>query len=323
MKATTFLKVSTMSVALLSGAAVATVLVTADVAYAGKGNGGGNGGGNSGDNGAGSDKGNGASKAAGSGKRKDSAKAPSRGAGGKANRANRSKDPISAIADLFRKEKPAKVKRTVVATPKAAPSVSPTPKPKGNRLADTLGVHPSALGALNAANASPTALANASPDSRVGKIALYAEEVTVTRQLILELEAAQSELASLEVPERSIEEIDAALGLARDSKTSLEADLARLQSELAAAGGTNADIEGQITTTETSIEAVDAEIAGLEQERADGEAYAAAAGEVERLEGEVESQEGTQREALEAAANKEVTDEVETAVQKLLGIYEE
>ena len=319
MKATTFLKVSTMSVALLSGAAVATMLVTADVAYAGKGNGGGK----SGDKGAGADKGNGASKSAGSGKKTDAAKATSRSAGSKADRGNRSKDPISAITDLFRKEKPAKAKRTAAAKTKSAPSVSPSPKPKGNRLAEALGVHPSALGALNAAHASPTALANASPNSRVGKIALYAEQVAVTRELIEELNSARAELDSLEAPTRSIEEIDVALGLARDNKATLESDLAQLRSNLEAAGGMDAVIEAEIKTTETSIETLDAEIAGLEQERIDGEAYAAAAGEVERLEGEVESQEGTQREALEAAANKEVTDDVETAVQKLLGIYEE
>ena len=51
-----------------------------------------------------------------------------------------------------------------------------TVRPKGNKLATALGVHPSELGALNALNASPNAFANASPTSRVGRIAAYRQQ---------------------------------------------------------------------------------------------------------------------------------------------------
>ena len=177
-------------------------------------------------------------------------------------------------------------------------------------------------GALNAANASPNALANASPNSRVGKIAIYAAEVGITQELIAELEAAQDVLDGLEEPMRDIEDIDMALDEARAQKSALEDQLADLNAALDGAEDPAA-IQAQIDEANAALETTNTTISDLEQERADGEAYAAAEKEVERLEGEVEGQADTQRAALEDAANKEVTDEVEIAVQKLLGIYEE
>lgn len=314
----TLLRVSTMSVALLSASAVATVLITPDVAYAGKGNDKGNGG-NGGNGKAGGDKAD-----------KSGSKGKSAAAKGKSSNATSSRGPKLSLKGIFGgkdTEREAKPKRTVVkkASKSRAPATapSPAPKPKRSTLADTLGVHPSELGALNAAHASPQALANASPNSRVGKLAIYMGEVVASRELQTDLETAQGVLASLDEPTRSIEDIDSALATARTERSDLQIQRDELSAALSEIEGGDEGIEGEISALDGLIAAKDGEISDLELERADGAAYADALSTVERLEGELEMQSETQRSALEAAANKEVTDEVEAAVQMLLGIYEE
>lgn len=323
-KLNTLLRISTMSVALLSASAVATVLIAPDIAYAGKGNDNGNGGNGNGGNG------NGKSNAGGAKADKSDAKGKSAAAKGKSDKASSSRGPKFSLKGIFggeKKERAAKPKRSVVKkvaksrAPTEAPA--PAPKPKRPTLADTLGVHPSELGALNAAHASPQALANASPNSRVGKLAIYMGEVIASRELQAELDAAQAVLAALDEPARSIEDVDLALATAKTERSDLQSQVDALTAELAQIDGGDDAIEGEITTLNEAIAAKDGEISDLEQERADGVAYAEALSTVEELEGELETQGETQRSALEAAANKEVTDEVEAAVQMLLGIYEE
>ncbi len=331
-----FLKISTMSVALLSGTALIATVAVPDAAYAGKGNGNGNGNSSSG----------GESNAGGNGKSGDNAaskgKSVGKGSDGTRGKSVAARDPIRSLGNLLRgKSSDAKTARsgsdsttksrktTVAKSSKSATSrapkvaSAPAPKPRGNPLARELGVHPSELGALNAAHASPNALANASPNSRVGLIAAYMGEVEESRELAVALAAAQADLASLDEPTRSQDEIDAAIDTATGEKAGLQSELDALNEALAETEAGDPDIEQQIADVTDAIAAKDDEIAALEQERADGEAYGAAEDEVARLEGELETQEADQRAALEDAANKPVTDEVETAVQKLLGIYEE
>ncbi|MDA8587321.1 hypothetical protein N9L47_13850 [Rhodobacteraceae bacterium] len=190
-------------------------------------------------------------------------------------------------------------------------------------MARTLGVHPSELGALNAANASPNALANASPNSRVGKLAIYAGEVEASREIKAELTTAQDVLNALDAPELSIADIDLALAGADTARTTRLDDLELLIADLEAAGGAGETIEADIEIATADIVALDEEIAALEQDRIDGEAFDAAAEDVATLEEVLADQTATQRDALEAAANKEVTDAVEAAVQALLGIDQE
>ena len=258
-----------------------------------------------------------------------SAKGKSGSAKGKSAKPNLG-DPLNSLKELFGgkdRKKASKPKRTVVkkVATSRAPTTAPAPaaKPKKPKLADVLGVHPSALGALNAANASPQAFANASPNSRVGKLALYMDEVAASRELQADLEEAQAALDLLEAPTRTAEEIDAEIASVSAEQTTLQEQLDGLNEDLATAGGTDETIEAEMTSVRETLAANESEIASLEQERADGQAYADALTTVEDIEGELETQSTTQREALEAAANKEVTDEVEVAVQRLLGIYEE
>ena len=311
---TNILKISTLSVALLASTAIVATVAMPDFAYAGNGNGNGGDNGNSGKSGASSDKGNSATS---------KAKGTTAKRGAKTKRA--SSNPLKALGDMFKKKADApKAKRVTttkrVAKKATAPDVTSTPKQRGNPLARTLGVHPSELGALNAANASPNALANASPNSRVGKLAIYAGEVEASRTMEAALMTAQDELDALDAPERSGADIDVALADADMAKTTLLDELDGLIADLEAAGGTDAAIETEIETATADIAKLDEETAALEQERLDGEAYEAAAEDVAALEEELATQADTQRAALEAAANKEVTDAVEAAVQSLLGL---
>ncbi len=295
------LKAATVSTALLGSVAFVATAVAPDVVYAKNGNGGGNGGGKGG----GSDNGKSASAKS--------------GGGGKSATSNRSGGSI--LKDLFgSKSRSSKTKVKKVKKSKPATEEAVEPKAKGNPLAVALGVHPSELGALNAAHASPQALANASPNSRVGKLAIYAQEVGAIREIEADLAEAQAILDSMEEPTRSVEEIDGAITTAIDDKAALETQLETLQTQLAEAGGSDADIESEIEGVMGEIAAADSELESLQQERSDTEAYETASAEVDQLEADLEAQEGVTREALEAAANKEVTDEVELAVQTLLGI---
>ena len=306
-----------LSVALLGGTAMIVTVISADAAYAGKGGEKGSGG-----------KGNDASSNNGNGK----SQAKSNGNSGRSSGGGNSKGIASAsdakdmIRGLLRRDgaqkKPVRAK-SANSRKATAPAASPAPKPKGSPLALALGVHPSELGALNAAHASPNALKNASPNSRVGRIAAYSDEVEITRLLQEDLAAAQETLDGLEEPTRSVEDIDLAIAETEDQKSLLEDELAALQMDLADAGGSDDAIEADIEAVETAITSADNQLMDLADERADTVAYNEASDEVDRLEGELAEQEVIQRTTLEAAANKDVTDDVEIAVQKLLGIYQE
>lgn len=319
----TVLKISTLSIALLGSTAVATVLVSTDAAYAGKGNG------NSGDKGGGNGNSGNAGNSDKGGKSTATRGNSGQSKGGAAkDRTSRGKLSLRGLfggsddAGTTRTSR-SKTERKAATAQAPVKAKAPAAKPRGNRLAATLGVHPSELGALNAANASPNALKNASPNSRVGKLALYADEVRATEILRDDLEQAQAELEFIEEPSRSDDEIVAAIDAANGDKAALEAELATLESDLSAAGGDDADIQAEIDRVQQSIGDKDSELVALEQERVDGQAYAAAEDEVERLQQELDGQAENQRAALEAAANKEVTDEIEHAVQAMLGLLDE
>ena len=327
---TGFLKISTLSVALLASTAITATVIMSDAAYAGNGNGNGNGGdkGNNGKSGSASDNGKGKSgKSNGNSAKSDNNQ--------KTSKAKGSTNPLKAIGNLFKKKdadpkpkratssKTTKKTRSKAVNASAVTSASAPPKPRGNALARTLGVHPSELGALNAANASPNALANASPNSRVGKLAIYASLVEATRVLQADLAAAEELLSTLDAPERSQDEIDLALADAEIAQQSAQDELAGLIAAQEEAGGEDEAIAAEIEAVTTELDDLNTEIVDLVQERLDGEAFETAQQEVEALETELSTQSETQRSALEAAANKDVTDAVEAAVQALLGIDQE
>ena len=188
---------------------------------------------------------------------------------------------------------------------------------KGNHLSSLFGVHPSELGALNAANASENARANAAPNSRVGRINTYAETVLASQILEDELAAALATVEGKTRPEKSSEEIAVDILEKQAEKEIAEVLLVQLQNDLANSEVEDpalvqqiADLTGSIATMESDLDALhDAQDTAKEFEL------------VDQAESDLDAQLDEQRAALEAAANKTVTDEIEEAIQKILGIY--
>ena len=187
-------------------------------------------------------------------------------------------------------------------------------------MAALLGAHPSELGALNAANASATALENAAPNSRVGRIANYRDTVLAGEPLREELEEQLEELAGLEPPERTVpeieEDLEAALGEVQENQERVE----DLEQALEDAGGTDPEIEEQLDEARADLDSSIEAAQELNDERQAAVEYEEATEQVQELADQVEEQELTEREALEAAANKPVTDAVEHEVKVLLGL---
>ncbi|WP_143030602.1 hypothetical protein [Ruegeria halocynthiae] len=187
-------------------------------------------------------------------------------------------------------------------------------------MAALLGAHPSELGALNSANASATALANASPNSRVGRIGNYRDTVLAGEPLRAELAEQLEELTGLEPPERTVPEIEEDLQTALDDVQTNQERVDELEQELEDAGGTDPEIEEQLEEARADLDNSVEEAEDLDDERQAAVEYEEATEEVQDLVDLVEEQDLTEREALEAAANKPVTDAVEEEVKSLLGL---
>ncbi|WP_171186510.1 hypothetical protein [Ruegeria sp. HKCCC2117] len=199
-------------------------------------------------------------------------------------------------------------------------SIRPVTRPRGNRIAEELEAHPSELGALNAANASPTALANASPNSRVGKIAAYRDTVLAGEPLREDLAEALEELEGLEPPERTLTEIENDLeGALRDVQDNRD-KVEELEQALEDAGGMDPDIEAELEEAKADLDSSIDAAEELNDEKQAAIDYNDAVEDVEDLTERVEEQNLAEREALEAAANKPVTDTVEEKVKSLLDL---
>ena len=286
MKHTTvkLLRACTLSLALAGSAALVLSTVMPAPAFAdnGKGNGGGNGGGNGNGNGNGNGGGNG-----------NGAKSEKAGGSG--------------------------ATKTEKTSTKAAKSET-SKKSKKASLAEDLGLSASDLGALNAAHASPKALANASPNSRVGKIAAYKAAVLEGRELEAELDAKQAELDGLTPPDRPLADIQTDADAADVALADANAAVAGLEAELAAAGGADPAIEAALDAARTVAADAAAAKAERDAELAAAEDYAALEQDVTDLEEDLADQPEVERSLLEAASNKPVTDAVEAAVKRLLGL---
>lgn len=354
------LKASTIAIALLGSTAIVTTVAAPDFAYAKQGNGNGNGGGNGNGNGGGNGNGNGGGNGNGNGggngngakgsggdhsavgKGASGSKAGKSGAGNTKSRSagvGQKKGGGFSLKNLFSGKKKARKTETAAMgankthgarkskAPKSAAqtvivdeSKRPVSRAKGNRMATLLGAHPSELGALNAANASPTALANAAPNSRVGRIAIYRDTVLAGEPLREDLVEQLEVLAGLEPPERPLQDIEDDLETALSEVQENRDKVQELEQALADAGGTDPDIEAQLEEAQAALDASVDEAQDLDDERQAAINYNDAVEEVEELTELVEEQDLAEREALEAAANKPVTDAVEEQVKALLGL---
>jgi hypothetical protein len=295
MNATTrILKACSLSMALLGSAALVTAISLPDVAFAKNGNDNGNGGGN-GNGGNGNGNGGGGNSDKASSKKSD-------GASSEGQKSNASKKKVVKVKTAEKKKVKAKA------------------KPKRKDLASELGVSPSDLGALNAAHASPNALANASPNSRVGRIAAYRDSVVAGEALQAELDEKIALLATLTPPDRPLTEIDADLADAIADVATKATTVAELEAALAAAGGADPVILDNLATARGELTAAQGIEAYVRGEQAAAIQYETVTAEVTDLTQQVEDQPEVERSLLEAAANKPVTDEVEAAVKLLLGL---
>lgn len=178
-------------------------------------------------------------------------------------------------------------------------------KSNGNSAAD--------LGALNAAHASANALLHANPNSRVGRIAIFRDAVLATGEIAADRDEAQAALDLLPVPTRPSAEAQAELDLAEIALA--DADL--LVADLADNDPFDPVAYDQAVEDQTNIAE---NIGDLEDELIANEPYDAAAADLAELEDALLDRPAIERELLEAAANKPVTDAVELAVEDLLGL---
>jgi hypothetical protein len=184
-------------------------------------------------------------------------------------------------------------------------SANKAPKSNGNSAAD--------LGALNAAHASANALLHANPNSRVGRIAIFRDAVLETGVMQQERDDAQAALDLLPVPARPSSEVQAELDLAEialGDADLLVADLADNDPFDQAAYDQAVQDQGDIQDN----------IGDLEGELLANKTYDDAAAALAELEENLLDRPAVERELLEAAANKPVTDAVELAVEEMLGL---
>ncbi len=296
-------KVCSLSMAIIGSTAIVAAISAPDMAYAksGNGNGGGNGNGNGNGGGGGNKASGGGNKASG---------------GGNTNGGTNSKSSHAAI------KKSAATAETVEEAEDDAVEMTKakTFKTKKQPVGGETVAHPSELGALNAAHASPNALANANPNSRVGRIALFRDAVVAGQELEAELKEKSLLLDSLTQPKRTAAEIEVDLALANEDVATEAGAVAKLKEELELAGGTDTEIEADLKAATDALAIATADAAALSAEKAAASEYETLTAEVKTLTQQVEDQPKLERSLLEDAANKPVTDEVEAAVEALLGL---
>jgi len=150
----------------------------------------------------------------------------------------------------------------------------------------------SSLGALNAAHASANALAHASPNSRVGKIAAYKEAAIAAKAADQAVADAQ---ANLDAANQAVADAQKALD---DAEAALAANV-----DPAKVG----PLTAAVTAAQTNLDNANAAAADAQTALTDAQNAAATA-------------DATRDQALAAAANKPITDQVIDAVNNLLGI---
>jgi hypothetical protein len=169
------------------------------------------------------------------------------------------------------------------------------------------GAEASSLGALNAAHASDTALAHASPNSRVGKIAAYKEAELAAKAATADAAAADQKVAD-------------AQGALADAETTRDGLVSAADTD---GDGVLSDAEKAAMTADQQQALADSEQAVADAETAVADAQAAA----ETADATAQTAQDDADAALVNAANKDITDEngnvfsdVRDAVNHLLGI---
>ncbi|MGR3662198.1 MAG: hypothetical protein ACU0CA_13590 [Paracoccaceae bacterium] len=241
-----------------------------------------------------------------------------------------SKSQASKLKDSFFSAFKSKSSKSVKAVRQT--EVATTKKIKTKRIIG--GAHPSALGALNAAHANEQALLHASPNSRVGRIATYRDLVVEGKPLFDDLEDALVALEDIDArfdednnvisPEAIyVERYDATTEMVKD--TDQQEVFEDLNAEFKDALQ-NGDLD-EITAAQTALDdyyvAVGVENEGIATLNDDHDAaieYETALTDIDGLQELTDDQKLLETEALQAAANKPVTEEIEYAVKEILGL---
>ncbi|QHQ36226.1 hypothetical protein [Algicella marina] len=324
------IRISTLCIALGMSTALVAVFAMPEAAIA-KGNDGGNGngnGGNKGGNGKGKDK---SASARGNGNAKGKSGTINWPFGGNRSATRSNNGNSGGKTKTVIRGQGNGPSRLAVAT-----SDRPVTRPRPSRTVDPVvddsvlddpifdpelvAAHPSELGALNAAHASPNGLANAAPNSRVGRIAAYRDAALEGIEINDDLAAAREILDGMDIPDRTADDIGEDLATARAERRTLRENLDQLREDLEAAGGSDPDIEVEITSTAESLRDANGEIRDLRDELDTASTYEGLVDEVDELEDIAGDQRELERSLLEAASNKPVTDSVEVAVRELLGL---
>ena len=200
---------------------------------------------------------------------------------------------LAAPDTAFAKSKVDKVKKAVkdkkdkkVKKLKKAKKVKPLKK---KEVLASYGLHASDLGGLNSLFASGKSIDDANPNSRIGRVAAFRDAVAAGQQLEADQAAAEEELAALEAPARTADEVWADLEAAMASEVATEGELSTLNEEYVAA-----------MAYETAAAGIEADIAALEELLA--------------------AQPALETAALQEASNKPVTPEMEFAIKDFLGL---
>ncbi len=174
-----------------------------------------------------------------------------------------------------------------------------------------------ALGALNAANASEQAMANASPNSRVGKIAAYRDQVLANEELRASLDEAEALHNLLDAPDMTPEDYATAVAESAERQAELEARIATLETEIEAAED-DAELVTALIATQEDLDLERSNQSALVDPASYYESQQAIADGREAL----DEQEDLAGQLLDDAANKPVTGEVVIEVHRLLGLPE-
>ena len=303
-KHTSILSATLLSAALLGAVSIAATLPFVGVAHAKGGNEGGNGGGNGGGNSGGNGNGGLGSEAS------------DKGGSAKADRGTKGK---SAKSDVSTKKRVSEVEVTSTSPRSTTRTVELN---KTSDLAEALGAHPSELGALNAANASPQALANANPNSQVGRIAAYRDAVLSRPDLLSDYDLTRAALDAASPPARDPDAISVDLAQLDADASLAAADLAAAREELAAApvGTDTTALVAETEALEGEAQAISIERATVQAELDAASNYADLVDEEAELRDAIANQPELELSLLEAAANKTVTPGVVTSVNSLLGM---
>jgi len=274
--------------------------------------GGGNGGGNGGDHGGGNGGGNGGGHGGGNGGGHGGGNSGGHGGGSSRDHAggyeggrSLGKGPVASSTDRIGTDR--------VREERSYGRHRDHDRTEGRSLGNNHGAVASALGGLNAAHASANARLHADPNSRVGLIAQYEEAVIEGRELSEKLDRV----------ERALDELHDQQALADEDPELIEAEIREIEDLLTDLDPETDEAERLAAELGELEERLDAVNDAIAREDEIDDAIERLERKQDWLEDNVDEAARVEAEALAAAANKDLNDEVVAELDALLGIPSE